>query len=78
MTFPVKLDRALLLRLGGSDPLVKRGLKLGERRYGFRPEPAARYGAKVEWKFHEPGHSSLAGLKAVLDRSCQEMLVCYA
>src|SRR5712692_3964715 len=35
IALPVKLDRALLFRLGGSDPLVKRGLKLGERRNGF-------------------------------------------
>ncbi len=35
IALPVKLDRALLFRLGGSDPLVKRGLKLGERGYGF-------------------------------------------
>jgi hypothetical protein len=35
IALPVKLDRALLFRLGGSDPLVKRGLKLAERRNGF-------------------------------------------
>ncbi len=32
IAFPVKLDRALLFRLGGPNPLVKRGLKLTERR----------------------------------------------
>src|SRR5207245_10112757 len=31
IAFPVKLDRPLLFRLGGSDPLIKRGLKLAER-----------------------------------------------
>ena len=32
IAFPVKLDGTLLFRLGGADPLVKRGLKLTERR----------------------------------------------
>src|SRR2546427_11098410 len=31
IAFPEKLDRPLLSRLVGSDPLIKRGLKLAER-----------------------------------------------
>ena len=46
IAFPVKLDRALLLRLGGSDPFVKRGLKLGERRDGF----ACFFDRKGSWQ----------------------------
>src|SRR6266851_10485599 len=46
IAFPVKLDRALLLRLGGSDPLVKSGLKLGERRDVF----ACFFDRKGSWQ----------------------------
>src|SRR5207245_6610417 len=46
IAFPVKLDRPLLFRLGGSDPLIKRGLKLAERRNVL----AQFFGGKGSWQ----------------------------
>ncbi len=46
IALPVKLDRPLLFCLCGSDPLVKRGLKLGKSRNGF----AWFFGGKGFWR----------------------------